>query len=149
MVVTLVVPPKTGSVHDQRVAVEREVDVVGEHRAVELDRQAAGDVAAVVGGGEQDGVGRVAALDGGGDGGGHGHARQGAAEVAGGVDRGGAVGAERAGDGVGVAAGVDGLDGVGQLAGLGEQSRGWSTTTLPSVASAKTQILESVMISGS
>ena len=50
-----------------------------------------------------------------------GAARQGAAEVAGGVHRGGAVGAELGGDGVGVSAAVHGLDGVAELAGLGEQ----------------------------
>ena len=69
---------------------------------------------------EQDRVGGVAAVDRRGDGRGHRHAGQRAAEVAGGEHLGGAVLAELAGDGVGVAAGVDGLDRVGELAGLGE-----------------------------
>ena len=102
---------------DERVAVDLEVDVVGDAPAVELDRQAAGDVAAVVAGGEEDGVGGVARLDRGGDGRGDRHAGQRAAEVAGGVHLGGAVGAELAGDGVGVGAAVDGLDGVGRARG--------------------------------
>ena len=40
-----------------------QADHVGEHRAVELGRQPAGDVPAVVGGREEDGVGLVAGLD--------------------------------------------------------------------------------------
>ena len=62
-------------------------------------------------------VGAVAVADRLGDGRGHRHAGERAAEVAGAVDLGGAVGAERAGDGVGVAAGVDGLDGAAERRG--------------------------------
>ncbi len=40
------------------------------------------------------------------------------------MDLGGAVGAERAGHGVGVSAGVDGLDVAPQRAGLGQQLEG-------------------------
>ena len=88
---------------DDRVAVDLDVDVVGEHRLVELHRQAGGDVAAVVGGAEHDQVGTVAVGDRLGDRRGHRHAGERAAEVAGAVHLGGAVGAERAGDRVGVA----------------------------------------------
>ena len=73
---------------DRRVAITVspstvDVDVVGEHRAVELHRQAAGDVAALVGGAEQDEVGASppSIL---GDGRGDGDAGQLPAEVAGG-----------------------------------------------------------------
>ena len=60
--------------------------------------------------------GPLPSLDRLGDRGGHRHARERAAEVAGAVHLGGAVGAERAGDRVGVVAGVDGLDGVAERA---------------------------------
>ena len=130
---------------DERVAVGLELDVVGDDGAVELGRQAADDVAAVVAGGEEDGVGAVAGRDRRGDGRGDRHAGERAAEVAGGVDRGGAVGAELAGDGVGVAAAVDGLDGVAELRALVRISRVVGVT-LPSTASASTQILESPIV---
>ena len=109
---------------DDGVAVDLEVDVVGEHGLVDGHRQAGGDVAALVGGAEQEQVGTVAVADRLGDRGGHRHAGERAAEVAGAVDLGGAVGAERAGHRVGVVAGVDRLDGAAERAGLGEQLEG-------------------------
>jgi hypothetical protein len=76
LVFTLVVPPKTGSVPTRRRRRGRGRRV-GDHRlASSLTDRRAGDVAAVVGGAEQDGVGAVAGLDGGGDGRGDRHARQ-------------------------------------------------------------------------
>jgi hypothetical protein len=105
-----------------RTAVDGDVDVVREHRAVELHRQASHHVTALVVLREQDQVGRVATVDDGLHRRGHGHARQLAAEVAGGVHLGGAVLAERAGDRRGVAT-HEGGDGA-QRAGLGEQFEG-------------------------
>ena len=104
VVVTSVLPPKIGVVTRDRVAVDGDVDVVGEHRAVELDRQAGHHVAALVGLREHDQVGRVAAVDHGLHRRRHGDAGQLAAEIAGGVHLGRAVLAERAGDGRRVAA---------------------------------------------
>src|SRR3546814_4654297 len=46
------------------------------------------------------------------------------AEVAGGEDLGGAVGAERAGDGVGISAGVHRFHGVAERPGLGQELEG-------------------------
>ena len=131
---------------DEAVAVDLEVDVVGEHRAVELDRQAAGDVAAVVARAEQDGVGGVAALDGGGDG-----ARPRARPAA--RRRGrrwrstlvAPCAPSVGGDGVGVAADVDGLDGVGELAGLGQQLERGGRRPCRRRPRRSTQILERAM----
>jgi hypothetical protein len=109
--------------HDHRVAVDGDVGVVGDDRLVERHREAGGHVAAVVGGAEHDQVGGVARLDLRGDGRGHRHALQAAAQVAGGVDLGRAVGAQITGDVGGVAA-EDGLDGATQLTGLGEHLEG-------------------------
>ena len=63
VVVTSVLPPKMAVVTRDRVAVDGDVDVVGQHRAVELDREPADDVAALVGHGEHDEVGGLAAVD--------------------------------------------------------------------------------------
>ena len=121
---------------DEGVAVELDVDVVGEHGLVDGDGQAGGDVAALVGGAEHQQVGAVAVADRLGDGRGDGNAGERAGQVAGAVDLRGAVGTERAGHRVGVAAGVDGLDGAAERAGLGQQLEGERADTLPSVASA-------------
>ena len=98
----------------------RQAHHVGEHRTVELDRQATGDVPAVIGGGQEQGVGAGAGADGRGDGGGDGCARKRSAEVAHVVDGGGAVLAEGSG-GAGAVAPDDGLDRVGKCAGVTHQ----------------------------
>ena len=85
--------------HGDRVTVDGDGRRVGEHRAVELDRQAAHHVAALVALREHDQVGSVAPVDHGLHRGGDGDARQGAGEIARGVDLGGAVVGERGGDG--------------------------------------------------
>src|SRR5690606_729681 len=82
-----------------------DVDVVGEHRLVELHRQTGGDVAAVVGGAGENGVGSVAALDGRGQRGSHVDALELAAQVAGGQHLGCSVLADDLGDSGAVAAG--------------------------------------------
>jgi hypothetical protein len=105
-----------------RTAVDGDVDVVREHRAVELHREASHHVTARVVLREEDEVGRVATVDDGLHRRGHGHARQLAAEVARRVHLGGAVLAEGAGDRRGVAT-HEGGDGA-QRAGLGEQFEG-------------------------
>ena len=63
VVVTSWVPPNTGVVDLHRVAVDGELDVVRQHRAIELDREPADDVAADVVLREQHEVGGVAARD--------------------------------------------------------------------------------------
>ena len=87
---TICVPPKMAC-SDVGVVAAVEADDVGEHRPVELGRQPAGDVAAVVGHADEKRVGPVAGLDLRGDGGGDGHAGQRLADVADVVDLGDAV----------------------------------------------------------
>ena len=103
------------------VAVGPHVETVGEHRAVDLRRQARGGVAAVVGHTEEDEVGVVARFDLRCHRRARGHAHQRAAEVAGGEDLGGPVPAELAGDRVGVAPRIERLDLAAELSRLGEQ----------------------------
>src|SRR5690625_5164511 len=109
---------------DERIALDGQIDHVGDGRNIELHRKASGDVATVVARAEQDGVGTVASLDRSSNGGRHGDTLQRATEVAGGMNRGGAVFTELSSDGISIAAAVNGFDGVGQLAGLGQQFEG-------------------------
>ena len=99
-----------------------ELDDVGDHGSVQLDRQAGGSVTAVVAGAEQDGVGCVS-----GDRLGHGRcerrAGQTAGQVAGRQHLRGAMGAQRGCDGV-AGAPNDRNDRVGKLGGLGQQLQG-------------------------
>ena len=111
-----------GGADDELVAVDPQVGAVGEHRAVELHRQPSDRVTTVVALREEHRVGRVLADE---------RRQRGGAHDAGqrvaGVDRehlGRAVLAETGGQRVGVGADVHGLDGVGQLAGLGEDLEG-------------------------
>ena len=82
---TSFVPPKTGRRDEHDVVLHGELDVVRQHRLVQLHRQAGDDVAALVVLREQDEVGRVAAVDDGLHRRRAGDAGQLAAEVAGGV----------------------------------------------------------------
>jgi hypothetical protein len=103
--------------------VDRDGADVGEHRAIEGDRQAGDHVAPVVGRAEHDQVGRVAT----GDGAGEGRRDRHTLEVALRVDRvelRDAVLTELGGHGIGVVAAVERLDGAAQLAGLGDQLEG-------------------------
>ena len=115
-----------GLAADEVVAVEFDVDHIGDHGAIELDREAGrGVVTPVVGGAGQDGVGPVTGLHRLGDGGGQRHPDQGhrrGSPVWWMVSS--AVLAEGLGQVVGVVAGVDTLDGVGQVSGLGQQFQG-------------------------
>ena len=99
-----------------------EVDHVGDHGGVDLHRQAAGHVAAVVAGGDEDGVGPGARGHGAGDGAGHDRADELAVGAAHGEHLGSAVRAQLGGDVR--AGGGDALDGVGELTGLGEDLEG-------------------------
>ena len=66
---------------DQAAIAGFEADDVGQHGPVDANRQTAGDVPAVVGLRDQDGVGAVARRDLGGDGGGHRGTRKAATEI--------------------------------------------------------------------
>jgi hypothetical protein len=100
------------------VTIDLDVVVVGDDRPVERHRQPGEHVAAVVGRPEHDEVGDVATLDLGG----HGRRHRDALQAVGGhgVERADAVLAELRGDRLGVVTGVEGLDLVGQRAGLAD-----------------------------
>ena len=106
--------------HRDRVAVDRDRGGVGEHGAVELDRQTRHHVAALVALREHDQVGAVAAVDHGLHRCGNGNARQCASEIAGRVDLGGPMISERACNG-GAVTGDERRDVATEAAGLGEQ----------------------------
>jgi hypothetical protein len=122
LVVTLVLPPKTGSTPTRAPSTSSSSTMLVMTGASSLHRQAGGHIAAVVAGAEHDGVGRIG-RDRVGHGRCEGRAGQAAGQVAGRQHLRGAVGAQGGGEGV-AGATDDGNDRVSELGGLGQQLQG-------------------------